>query len=56
MLKEINNSMLERKNNKTGNPMNIIEDLYSIITSEKYMNIDANHAKFEKTYLVIFSK
>ena len=31
--------------------MNIIEDLYSIITSEKYMNIDANYAKFEKTYL-----
>lgn len=51
MLKEINNSMIERKNNKTGIPMNIIEDLYSIITSEKYMNIDANHAKFEKTYL-----
>ena len=51
MLNAINAPMVERKNPKSGNPMNIIQDLFLVIKSEKYTNIDPNHAKFEKTYL-----
>ena len=51
MLNAINAPMVERKNPKSGNPMNIIQDLFLVIKSENYTNIDPNHAKFEKTYL-----
>jgi len=51
MLKAINAPMKERKDPKSGDPMNIIQDLYSVIKSDKFANIDPNHAKFEKTYL-----
>ena len=49
MLNAINAPMKERKDPKSGNPMNIIQDLYSAIKSEKSRGSSAGRPKLTLT-------